>query len=147
MRCINHSLPTANLCHPPYSSASQARILVTVTPAIHRALNQPPLPSQTWVELSQRPSHSIAFCLVVQPVTLVLIFGTARPWVHAILRLEFRCKCVCVHRLNVATDGVLHLHSVSRVFERNPLHAILVLSNDKRCRGRYWPRSSIGIDG
>lgn len=146
MRCSIHSFPTANLCHPPYSSASQAWILIAVTPAIHRPLNQPPFPSQTWVELCQCPAHSVALCLVVQSVALVLVFGTAGTWVHTVLCLELWWKCVCVYRLNVATNRVFHLHSVSRVLERNPLHAILVLSNDKRCCGRNWPRGSVGIN-
>jgi len=144
LRCI-HSLPTANLRHPPYSSTPKARILIAVTPAIDRPLNQPALSPQTWIKLSQCPSHGVTLSLIVQPVALVLVFGATGPRVHAVFSLEFLRECDCVYRLDITPNSVLHLHSVSRVLERNPLHAILVLANDKRRRCWNWTWCRIWI--
>lgn len=87
--------------------------MVAVTPAIHRSLNQSPLSSQTWIELSQGPPYCVAFRLVVQSIALVLVLRATCAWIYAILRLEFWCERVCVYRFNVAANRILHLHSVS----------------------------------
>lgn len=145
MRCRIHSFPTANLRHPPYSSASQAGILIAVTPAVHRPLNQPSLSPQTRVKLCQCPAYSVALGLVMQSIALVLIFRTAGPRVHAVLRLKILWKGNCFHRLDIAPDRVFHLHPVSRVLESDPLHAVLILPHNKRCRGGNWTGSSIRI--
>jgi hypothetical protein len=66
----------------------------------------------------------------VQTVSLVLVFGAARARVHAIFSLEVLGQLVDVDRLDIAADRVLHLDTIARVLERDPLHSILVLSND-----------------
>jgi hypothetical protein len=82
----------------------------------------------------------------VETVALVLVLGAARAGVNAVLSLELLGKLVNIDRLNVASDGVLHLDAVARVLESNPLYAVLVLPDNKWCGSRNWSRSSIGVD-
>jgi hypothetical protein len=91
------------------------------------------------------PSHRVALRLVVQSVSLVLVFGTARTRVHTVFRLEVLWERFCVDRLDIASDCVFHLDAVSRILKRNPLYSVIVLSHHKRsgCGNRTW--SSIWI--
>lgn len=139
--------PVVDFGHPPHSSAAEARVLVTVSPAIHRALDEAALASEAGVELSQSPAHRVALGFVVQSVAFVLVLGAARPRVNAILRLELLRETVHVHRFHVAPDGVLHLDSVSRVLESDPLHAVLVLPNNEGSRGGNGARRGVRVDG
>ena len=147
-----YSFPVVDLGHTPHSPTPQTRVLVAVSPAVNRALNQPTLAAQAGVQLGERPANCVALSLVVKAVSLVLILVTARAGVYAVLGLEFLRELIDVYRLDVASDGVLHLHAVSRVLEGDPLDAILVLSDDERscggnragCRVRVDARAATG---
>jgi len=141
-----HSLPTVDLCHPSHTSASQARILVAVTPTVYCSLNETSLSPQAWIEVSQSPAYRVALRLVVQSIPLVLILGTTSARIHAILRFELLRKCICIHGLYIAPNRVLHLDAISRILESDPLHTVLVLSDNERCRCRYWARRCVWID-
>jgi hypothetical protein len=146
MLCCVHSFPTGDLCHPPHSSTPQSRILVAIPPTVYCSLNETTLASQTWIQLSQRPTHSIAFSLIVQPIALVLILWAACSWIHAILSLEVLRKRVGIYRFNITADSILHLDTVSGVLECDPLHTILVLSHNEWSRRGNRTRGGIGID-
>lgn len=137
------SLPVVDLGHPPHSPAPQPGVLVAIPPTIHRPLNEAALSPQARIQLCQSPPHGVAFRLIVQAITFVLILGAASSRVHAIFGLEVLGKIVDVDGLHVAPDRVLHLDAVSGVLESNPLNAILVLPYDERGRGRN--RSWCGI--
>lgn len=126
MLCGNR-FSVVNLRHPPHSSAAESRVLVAVSPAVHGALDEAAFATEARVELSQRPSDRVALGFVVQPVSLVLVLGAARPRVHAVFRFEVGREAIHVDRFHVASDRVLHLDAVSRVLERDPLHSVLVL--------------------
>jgi hypothetical protein len=81
----------------------------------------------------------------VQAVAFVLVFGAARAGVNAVLGLEVLGQLVDVDRLDIAADGVLHLNAIARVLERDPLHSILILSNDKRSCGRDRTGRGVGV--
>lgn len=144
--CCAHRLSTVDLRHPSHTSAPQARILVAVTPTVYRALNETPLSSQARIEMSQSPPDRVAFRLVVQSVALVLIFRTASAGIYAVLRLEVLGKCVGVYRLDIASDGVLHLDAISRVLESNPLNTVLILPNNEWCCCRNRTRCRVRVD-
>lgn len=120
--------------------------MVTVAPAVYRALNETTLSTETWVQLCQRPSNSVALSLIVKAVALVLIFGAAGARVDTVLGFEVLGKLVNIDGLNITADGVLHLHPVARILESNPLNPVLVLSYNKRSGCGNRARSSIGID-
>lgn len=139
-------LPVIDFGHPPHPPASESGILIAVPPAVHRPLDETALATQARVELGQCPSNCIALALIVQAVALVLILGATSSRVHAVLRLEFRGETVDIDRLNIATNGVLHLDTVSGVLECDPLNSVLVLSYNKRRSRGNRTRSRIGID-
>jgi len=141
-----HILARVHLGHATDPATPQPRIRVAVPPAVYGPLDKTPLASERHIEMRQGPSDPVAVCLVEQTVSTVVILVAASARVDAVLLLEFRRQFFSVHRLDVAPNGVLHLDSVPRVLERDPLHTVSVLSDDRR-RGRWdRPRSSVGVD-
>jgi len=141
-----HSFPAGNLRHPSHTSTSKSRVLVAIPPAVYSPLDKTTLASQARIQLSQCPTYRVAFSFVVKSVAFILIFGAAGSWVHAILRLEILWESIGVYRLNITANGILHLDTISRVLECNPLHTILVLPNDERCRRWNGTRRSVWIN-
>jgi hypothetical protein len=137
---------SVDLRHAAHSSASKSWVLVAVSPAVHRALDQSTLASQAWVELCKRPADCVTLRLVHQAVTAVLVFRTAGARVHAVLRLELGAECFHIDRLHVTTNSVLHLDTISRVFERNPLYTISVLSHNEWGGSGNRARGCVGVD-
>ena len=137
--------PGRHLCHPPYATAPQPRVLVAVSPAIDCTLNEASLSAQARIQLRQGPSYSVAFCLIVQAISLVLIFCAACTRVDTVLGLKVLWKLIDINRFNIAADGVFHLYTIPRVLKSNPLYAILVLADDQRSGSRNRPRRSIGV--
>lgn len=107
--------------------------MVAIPPAIDGSLDEPTLASQLGVQFSQRPANGIAFGLVDQPVSPVLVFAAACSWVDAVLGLEFLAQVVHVDGLDVAADRVFHLDSISGVLEGDPLYSVTILPHDERC--------------
>lgn len=130
------SVSVLNLRHSPYSAASKSHVLVAVAPAVDCALDQAALLAQVGVQLRERPAHGIALAFVVQAIALVLVLPATRPWVDAVRRLELLTELIDVDRLDVAADGILHLHAVARVLERDPLDTIVVLAHHERSSRR-----------
>lgn len=143
-RC--NCLSVVHLGHPSHSSAPEARVLVAVAPAVNGSLDQTSLATETRVELCQGPADRIAFRLVVETVTFVRLLVAACARVDTVLRLEFLGQLVDVDGLDVAADGVLHLHPVATVLERNPLHAVLVLPYNEGRGCRNGTGRSVGVD-
>lgn len=139
-------LATVHLGHAANSSASESRILVAVAPAVHCTLDQASLASQRHVQLCQSPSDSVALSLVNQPVSAVLILGTACPWVDTVLLLELGGKLLDVYRLDIAANSVLHLNPVPGILKGNPLNAIAILPYNERRRRWDRARSGIGVN-
>jgi hypothetical protein len=137
--CLNR-LTIVDFGHSSNSPTSQSRVLVTISPTIHRSLNQSSLASQTGVELRQGPANRVAFRLIDQPITPVLILAAAGSRINTIFRLEFWTQSLDIHRLDIAPNCVFHLNAVARVLECNPLNPIVILSHNKWCsRGnRAW---------
>lgn len=139
-----------DLCHSAHTSTPQSRILVAVAPTVHSPLNQSSLAAKARIQICQGPTNCVALVLVNQAVSTLLFFAAASSWVHAVLSLELCAEGLNVDRLDVASDGVLHLDTIARVFERDPLNTIVVLTNNEwsgsrnRARGRVWvdPASS-----
>jgi hypothetical protein len=142
MRRRRDRLTGVHLRLSPHATTPQSRILVAVTPAVNGPLNQAALASQAGVQLRERPTDGIAFSLVMQTVSLVLIFAAACTRVDAVLGLEVLGKFVDVDGFDIAANRVLHLHPIARVFESNPLHAVLVLPHNKRGSRRNRSRRS-----
>jgi hypothetical protein len=136
-------LSVVDLCHSPDSSASKTGILVAVSPAINRTLDQATLATKAGVQLRQSPSDRVALALIMKTIALVLIFGAASTRVNAVFGLELLRKTADVDGFDIAADGVLHLDAVSGVLESDPLNTILVLPDDK-WRGS-WDRTGRGI--
>ena len=134
-----------HLGHSPDATTPQPGVLVAIPPAVDSSLDQAPLSTERGVQLGQRPSHCIAFRLVLQAISPVLFLGAACSRINAVLRLEFRRQFLVVDRLHVTADGVLHLDPVARILERNPLNAIRILPDDQGGgrRNRTW--GSIGV--
>ena len=132
--------------HASHTSTAQLRVLIAVAPAIHSSLDQASLASKTMVQFGQRPSHRIAFRLIDQAIPSILILATARPRIDTVLGFEFWRQALHIDRFDVTSDRVFHLDAIARVLERNPLHAIAVLSNHERCRGGNGTWGSVGID-
>src|SRR5690606_10615329 len=65
--------------------------------------------------------------------------------IDAVLGLEVMRQVIYIDRLNIAPDGIFHLHPITRVLERNPLDAIVVLSHNKRSGRRNRSGGSIRI--
>jgi hypothetical protein len=82
----------------------------------------------------------------VQTVALVGVFRAAGARVNTVLSLEIGRELVDVDRLYVASDGVFHLDSVTRVLKSNPLYTVLVLSYNEGCCCRNGTRRSVGVD-
>jgi hypothetical protein len=141
-----YCLSVVHLGLSSHAATPQSRILVAVAPAVDCSLNQAPLASQAGVQLCERPTDVVAFGLVRQSISLVLVLGAARPRVDTVLGLEVLGKIFDVDGFNVAADGVLHLDTVARVLERNPLNAVLVLSHDQRRGGGNRTRRCVGVD-
>lgn len=134
-------LPVVHLGHPPHASAPQPDILVAVAPAVHRALDQAALLPEVGIQLRQRPPDRVAFALVVEAVALILVLAAACTGVDAVVCFKLRAELLDVDGLDVAPYGVFHLDAVPRVLKGNPLHAVVILSDDKRGRGRNGTRS------
>lgn len=125
------------ILHGHRYDSSVMHTLITVPPTVNRPLYQSALFAQVGVQLRERPSDRIALAFVVQPITLVLILSAACAWVNAVGRLELLAQFINVHRFDVASYRVLHLHAVARVLESDPLNAIVVLSHHEGCRRGY----------
>lgn len=138
-----YCFPVVDLGHPSHSPTPQTRVLIAVPPAVNRALDQATLAAQAWVQLSERPADRVALSLVVQTISLILILVAAGARIDTVLGLELLRKLVDVDRLDIATDRVLHLYTISRVLECNPLHTVLILPHDKW--GSGWDRTGRGI--
>ncbi len=93
MTCL-HVFAIVDFGHSPDSSATQSWILVAISPAIHCSLDQPSLPSQARVQVSECPAHRIALGLVDKAIATVLILLATRTGVHAILRFEFCSQAI-----------------------------------------------------
>ena len=140
-------LSVVHLGHPAHSSASESRILITVSPAVYRSLNQSSLATEGHVQLSKSPTNTVAVRLIHQTVSTILILGAAGSRINTILLFELRAELFNIDRLNIATDGILHLDPVSRVLERDPLNTIAILSNHQWGSRGDRTRCSIRIEG
>lgn len=143
IRC--NCLTVRDFRHPPDAATAQPRVLVAVAPAVDGSLDETALSPKAWIQLCERPSYRVAFRLVVQAVALILVLGAACARVDAVLTLELLGQLIDIDGLNVAADGIFHLDSVARVFKRDPLNAVLILLDNKRCSGRNGTRCSIRV--
>jgi hypothetical protein len=123
-------LSIVNLGHSSDTTTSQSRVLVTVAPAVNRSLNQPSLSAEAGVEFCQGPTNCVALCLVDQAIASVLVFTAASSWVDTIFSLELWTQVVNIDRFHVASNCVLHLYAIARIFKSNPLNTVIVLSNN-----------------
>lgn len=80
--------------------------------------------------MGQRPSNSITFTFIVKSVALVFVLLAACARIYAVRVLELGSEFIYVNRLNVATDSVFHLYTISGVLKSNPLDTCVVLAND-----------------
>lgn len=128
-RCLD-LLSVVHLGHAAHSSASKSRILVAVAPAVDSALDQASLASEGDVKLCKGPTNTVAVSLVHQTVSTILLLGAASSGINTVLLLELGGELLNVDRLDIATDGVLHLDSVPGVFESDPLNTVAVLSDN-----------------
>lgn len=136
-------LAIVHLCHAANPSTSKTGVLVAVSPAINRPLDQASLSAQRWVQLRQSPAHPIAVCFIHQAISAVLILGATSSGINAILLLELGRQVIGSDRLNITPDGVLQLDTIARVLKRDPLDAIAVLPHNQR--GGCWDRSGCSI--
>lgn len=146
MRSRLNRLPIVNLGHPSDSTTSQSRVLVAVAPTVHSSLDQSSLSTKTWIEFCQCPADCVALGLVDQTVASVLVLATTSSWVNAVLGFEFWAECVNIDRFNIASDGILHLYAIARVFECNPLNTVVVLANYQWSGCWDWAWRSIWVD-
>lgn len=146
MRAALDRFPGVHLGHSADSAASEPGVLVAVAPTVHSTLDETSLATQRRVELGESPSNRVTFRLVYLAIAAVLILGAAGSGVNTVLRLELGRELIRVDRLDIATDGVLHLDAVARVLERDPLHSVLVLSDDQRCGGGDRAGRRVGVD-
>ena len=109
--------------------------MITVPPAVYGALYEATLFSEHGIELGEGPADGVALALVAQSIARVAVFVYVCAWINTVCSLELILEAVRINRLDVATDSVLQFDSFPRVFERNPLYAVLVLANHQR-RGR-----------
>ena len=144
MTCL-HLLAIVDFGHSPNPSTTQSRILVAISPAIHCSLDQSSLSAQAWIQLRKCPAHRVAFRLINKAIATVLILLTAGPRIHTILGFEFGTQTVHIDGFHIASDGVFHLYSISRVLESDPLDPIVVLTYDKRSGCWYRPRRRVRI--
>lgn len=138
-------LARAHLRHTTNTATPQTGVLVAVAPAVDSALDKTTLATQRRVQLGQGPTDSVALALVLQAVAPVLFARAAGTRVDAVVLLELRRQVVGRHRLDIATDRVLHLDAVAGVLESNPLHAVLVLAHNQRCCRRDRAGSGVGV--
>lgn len=139
-------LPIVNLGHSSDSTTSQSRVLVAVAPTIHSSLDQSSFSTKTWIEFCQGPADCIALSLVHQTIASVLVLATACSWIDAVLSLEFWAECVNIDRFHIASDGILHLYAIARVFECNPLNTVVVLANYQWGSCWNWTWRSIWVN-
>jgi hypothetical protein len=92
--CRLNRLAIVDLGHSSDTPAPQSWVLVTVAPTVNSPLNETSFPTQTRIQLGKSPSNSIAFGLVDQSVSTVLILAAASSGVNAVLRLEFWAQSV-----------------------------------------------------
>lgn len=135
-----HLLPGVDFRHAPNPSASQPRILVAVSPTVHGPLDQAPFSPQTWIQIRQSPSDRVALGFVAESIAAVLVFGAAGSRINAIFGLELGRQMVHIDRFHITSDRVFHLHPISRILKRDPLHTIIVLAHHQRrgCGNRSW---------
>lgn len=145
LRLLN-SLAIVDLSHSPHSATPQSWVLIAVPPTVHCSLNQPSLASQAGIQLGQSPTDSVAFCLIVEAVALVLILVATCARIDAIFCLEFLREFFYIDRFDITSDGIFHLDTVPGVLERYPLDTVLVLPYNKWSRGGNRARGSIRID-
>lgn len=81
-------LSVVHLGHTAHSSASESGILVAVSPAVDRSLNQSSLASKGNIQLGKCPSDSVAVRLIHEAVSAILILGAARPRINTVLLFE-----------------------------------------------------------
>lgn len=91
------SLAIVELGHSSNTSATQSRILIAVSPAVHSSLDQSSLATEAWVELSQSPSHRVTLSLVNQAVTAVLVLAAAGTRIDAVLGLELGAQAIDIN--------------------------------------------------
>lgn len=89
-----YCFPVVDLGHPSHSPTPQTRVLVAVPPTIDRALDQATLSAQARIQLGEGPSDRVAFSLVVEAISLVLILMAAGTRVNAVFGLELLRKFV-----------------------------------------------------
>jgi hypothetical protein len=83
-----------DLGHSSYTSAPQSWVLVAVAPTVNSSLNQTSLPTKARIQLGQSPTNRVAFSLVDQAVSTVLVLAAASSGVDAVLGLEFRAQSI-----------------------------------------------------
>lgn len=145
-RSVRGLLSVVQFGHSPDSSTPELWISVAISPTVDGSLNESALSSQARIEFSKSPANGVALGLVDQPISSVLVLSAARPWINAVLGLEFLAKIIDIDGLNIASDGVFHLDTVPRIFESDPLNSIVILSNNKRSRCWDRPWCSIRVD-
>lgn len=145
MSGVLNSFAVADFGHSPNTSAPQSRILIAISPAVHGSLDQTSLTAKARIQLGQSPSDGVTLCLIDQTVSTVLVLAATCSRIDAVLSLEFLAQSIHVDRLNVASNGVLHLDAVARVLESNPLDSVVVLANNQWGGCWNWTWSSIWI--
>jgi len=113
MCCRLHGFAVVDLGHSSNASAPQSWVLVAVAPAVHGSLDQASLSTQARIQLGQSPTNSIAFSLVDQAVSTILVLAATSSGVDAVLSLEFWAQSIHIDRFNIASDGVFHLDAIS----------------------------------
>ncbi len=88
MCCRLNRFAIIDLGHSSHTSTPQSGVLVAIAPTVNSSLNQTSLSTQTRVQLSESPSNSVAFSLVDQAVSSVLVFAAASSGVNTVLGLE-----------------------------------------------------------
>jgi hypothetical protein len=81
-------LAIVHLGHASNSTASQLGIRVAISPAIYGSLYETTFTTQTRIKIRKRPTDCVAFGFVHQPISSILVFVAARPWINAVFALE-----------------------------------------------------------
>jgi hypothetical protein len=92
--CRLNCFAVVDLGHSSYTSAPQSWVLVAVAPTVNSSLNQTSLSTKARIQLGQSPTNSVAFSLVDQAVSTVLVLAAASSGVNAVLGLEFRAQSI-----------------------------------------------------
>ena len=126
----------------PYSPAPQTGVRVAVSPAVHGSLDQAALLPQRLIELRQGPADPVTLCFVREAVARIILLFTKSARIDAIGVLELFAQSVGVNSLDIASDPILHLDTISRILERDDLHPVICLLHHHRRRGRdrSWSR-------